>query len=332
MTLPHLQELANWAALATGMVLSFLYSGSETGAYVVNKMRLDLRAEAGQRSARRLASVLREPGVVLNVVLIGNNLANYIASAGIVLLLTQYGWNHPQWWAVAILTPILVVFCEMLPKNLFQRHGETLAYAVSGFLLLSRRVYGWVGLVPLTRGLTALMLKLAGRKLKPTEDPLGSRARLASILAEGQASGVLTHAQSIMADRVINLGRLRMRDVMVPLERAALAEEGVTPDQFRQLLRERGHARYGVYAGRRDNVIGVLSVYDVLLDLDQAAPATRMTTPLMLKDSYGVIEALVQLQKRHESIGFVVDDPGRCVGLVTVKDLVEEIVGELQDW
>ena len=142
---------AGWAMLLAGMVLSFLYSGLETGCYVVNKIRLDLRADSGNRPARRLLSIHHSPGRALVVLLVGNNLANYLASAGMVLILTCSGWTHPDWYSVAILTPVIFIFCELLPKNLFHRYSEMLVYTFSGFLeirSMSLRISPGKGITP----------------------------------------------------------------------------------------------------------------------------------------------------------------------------------------
>ena len=100
--------LTAWAPLLAGMGLSFLYSGLETGTYTVNKIRLELRAESPGGRARRLHGLLRDPGKPLLVVLIGNNLANYLASAGMVALVRS------EWTAVLLLTPMVLIFCELL--------------------------------------------------------------------------------------------------------------------------------------------------------------------------------------------------------------------------
>ena len=326
-------ELAGWACLLAGMALSFLYSGVETGTYVVNKIRLDLRAEAGDRRARRLRTMLRKPGPPLVVVLIGNNLANYLASAGMVIILTTRGIARSDWYAVAILTPLVFVFCELLPKNLFHRHGETLAYVFSGFLDLSRRLFTAVGLMIMVRGLMWVVFSLGGRRLRHADGPLADGERhIDGILAEGRASGALTPAQQAIAERVVNIGRVRLRDVMVPLERAALVPESVTVEELRELLASSDHPRFGVYSGGRENVVGLLNAYDVLLDQTGAPPSSHVTPLAKLPADLGVTEALVTLQRRRTVVGFVFSPEGRCLGLVSVKDLVEEIVGELEEW
>jgi len=328
------QEPAAWATLLGGLVLSFLYSGLETGTYAVNKVRLDLRAESGDRRAVALRSLLRHPSRSLIVLLIGNNLANDLASGGMVLMLTLHGlgqWSA-QWYAVAVLTPVVFIFCELLPKNLFYRHAETLTYLFSGFLGFCRRVFTLVGLVHLTRALLWVTLKLARRGEGEVSDPLGAGRRVSAILDEGRASGALTDSQSLIAERVVRIGHVRLRDVMVPLKAAVLVPETITREGVRELLGAHKHPRLGVYRGGRDNIVGLLNAYDVLLDESGRPPAAHVRPVVSLPEGMGVTEALVELQRRREVIAFVCSERGAFVGLVTMKDLVEEIVGELHEW
>ncbi|MDY7009131.1 MAG: CNNM domain-containing protein [Planctomycetota bacterium] len=343
----YIVQAAGWAMLLTGMVLSFLYSGMETGCYAVNKIRLDLRSASGNRSARRLLDIHRHLGRAIVVLLVGNNFANYLASAGMVVILTHRGWLHAEWYSVAILTPVIFIFCELLPKNLFHRHAETLTYAFSIFLDFSRRVFSALGLAGMIHGMMWMVMKLAGQRWgedsksqssrfgasSQEEMPFFHSRHVTGILAEGRAGGALTHTQSAIAERIVNISRVKMPDVMVPLDEAVLVEESASIEQVRELLRRHGHPRFGVYSGGRDNIVGVLNAYDVLLDNGpEASPAAHITEPLTLGEHLSVIEALVRMQQRREVMGLVVSQTGKYVGLVTVKDLVEEIVGELEEW
>lgn len=321
-----LTGLCGWAALLIGMTLSFLYSGMETGNYVVNKIRLELRAEAGQRRAVRLHALLAETDTPLIVVLVGNNLANYLASVGMFLIVQSEAYS------ALILTPLVFVFCELLPKNLFHRHGESLAYVFGGFLSLSRRLFAATGLVGLIRGIVWLVTRLVGRGPTGVSGALGGgRWQMASILAEGRASGALTHAQSLIAERVVNIRQIGLRDVMVPLEEAALVSESVTKEQLRRLLTEGCPSRLGVFRDGRDDIVGVLNVYEALLDETGAPPSSHAAPAVRLPEGLSVTEALVQLQLQRAVVGIVCSEKDRVVGLVGVRNLVEEIVGELAE-
>ena len=323
---------AAWTMLLAGMALSFLTSGLETGSYAVNKIRLELRAEAGSRAARRLRALLRDPGRFLTVVLVSNNLANYLVSAGMVLLLTLHGVHRPNLWATVLATTIVFVFCEVFPKNFFYRHADTMTYPLAGFLAFCRWAFTIVGLVPLVQGLNGLVVKLAGARLGASDTPLSSAGRISTILSEGRASGAMTHAQSVIAERVVNIGRIGIHEIMVPLEKAVLLDEGGTVEEVRELLSRHNHARLGVCAGARESIVGILNVFDALLDETGLPPAAHMTAPLRLVETIGITGALVEMRRRREMMAVVTSATGQVIGLVTIKDLVEEIVGELREW
>jgi CBS domain containing-hemolysin-like protein len=331
MTLAFADDITGLLMLLVGLTLSFLCSGMETGIYLVNKIRLDLQAEAGRPAARRLRHDLEERRQPLGALLSGNCAANYLATAGMVLLLTDRGWSSPEWCATLILTPLLLIFCELLPKNLFYRHAESMAYALSWFLRGLLWACTAVGLVAVIRGLIWVIVKLARRRLSPKEAPLIGGERIGDLLAEGRASGVLSHAQTIIADRIVKIGQVRLRDVMVPLAKATLVPHTATVEQVRQHLQAHNHARLGVFHDQRPNVIGVVSVYDVLLDAGLAPLTAHMASPFMLPDTMEVFEALLHMQQARQTMCFATAN-GRCVGLATMKDLVEEIVGELEEW
>jgi CBS domain containing-hemolysin-like protein len=220
----------------------------------------------------------------------------------------------------------------MLPKTLFRRHGETLAYQFGPFLLWSRRAFSVVGLVGAIRGMVALILRAASRRSGTGLGGTGQGGPVFAILAEGRASGALSENQRKMAERVVHIGRVHLRDVLVPLDEAAIVPETVTLEELRRLLAETNHPRFGVYRDRPENVVGVINVYDVLLD-EQARPAREhVLPPVKLQEDLGVNEALVRLQRSHNVLGFVFSRDGRCVGLVSIKDLVSRIVGEVDEW
>ena len=316
--------LIGWAALLAGMTLSFLYSGLETGTYTVNKIRLELRADSGSRVARRLHGLLRDPGKPLLVVLIGNNLANYLASAGMVALVAG------EWTAVVVLTPLVLIFCELLPKNLFLRHGETLTYALSWFLKLSAWLFTITGVVAMSRLLVWAVLRIAGRGAEDRNAPLSPGGRIGAILSEGRASGAITDTQTTIARRVVNVSRAKVADVMVPLSKAVLVDRDAGTEAVRALLAAHGHPRLGVYEGDRRNIVGVLNAYDVLLDETGAPPATHVADALSIRAEAGIIASLVAMRTGRRGIAIVTGADGRPAGLVTAKDLVEEIVGELE--
>ncbi len=319
------------AILLISEAFDAIYCGMETGAYVLNKIRLDLRAEKASRPARLLQRMLSRPNNFLTVLLIGTNLSRYLATFSIasMFVLSGYG-EYAEWYTLAVATPLLFVLGDAVPKNVFRRLAETLMYRLAWFLKFSNLLFKFTGISLLVRGISAALLSLAGAgRRKP---PLQGHP-LSWVLAEGRASGVLTHFQSVMADRVMNIADVTLADVMVPMRKAATAPQDVGRAELVELIRHHNYSRMPML-DEADRVVGVLDIYDVLADGedDSSRPAEKMTPPLYLPAGTPVTDALYQMQREHSAMAVVEGEDSGHIGIVTIKDLVEEIVGELEEW
>jgi len=317
---------ATWSAvLVTATGLCGLYCGLETGTYVLNKIRLDLRAEAGDRRARLLRRMLARPNRLLAVLLIGTNLSSYAVTFAVTTMFVLAGHGEgAEWYALAVATPLLFVLGDSVPKGVFRRLAETLTYRLSWLLAVSDVLFNVTGLAPLVRGVSWLVM-LPMRRRRSVADE-----RLSMIFAEGHASGVLTHMQSVMVDRVMHIADVTLADVMVPLAEVVSIRPDTTRPELLEIVRQSNHSRLPVL-GESGQVVGILDIYDVLTDQAVARPAERMGTPLALPAETTVTEALYRMQREHRMMAVVQAD-ARPAGLVTIKDLVEEIVGELEEW
>lgn len=321
-------EGAIWLAIAAaGTAMCALFCGLETGMYVVNKIRLDLRAEAGNRRAQMLRRMLRDPQTLLAILLIGTNVSSYAVAFAVTRMFDLAGrGDSADWFALVVVTPLLFVIGDSVPKNVFRRLAETLTYRMSWLLPVAKVAFTVTGILPFVRGVSWL----AARPFRGRKDT--SEERLASIFAEGRASGVLTHMQSVMADRVMNIADVTLAQVMVPIAKAACITPLTTRDELLRIVQQNNYSRLPV----RDEagaVVGILDIYDVLAEPapNAALPAEKMTEPFGLPQDMTVTEALYLMQRSHKMMA-VVTAPATPVGLVTIKDLVEEIVGELAEW
>jgi CBS domain containing-hemolysin-like protein len=320
-----------WAVLIVAVAMSAFFAAMETGIYVVNKIRLDLQAEGGHAGARRLRNLLRNPGNLLVALLVGVNLANYAAAFAVTTLLALSGVHEAEWWALALVTPLMFILGESVPKNISQRLGERLMYPLAGVLRGTVVALSAVGLALVTRGFAYLTLKLTGSK--PKRSPLGHEG-ITAIVAEGQASGVLTHFQSIMADRIMHIQEVRLRNVMIPMSRVIGAPRDISRKDLIELLRHHEFSRLPML-DERGQVVGVLDIYDVFNSPDDPAgggPAGKMTEPLFLEGQMTVTQALYQMQQSRKMMAVVLGSGAKHVGIATIKDIVEEIVGELEAW
>ena len=328
-TPPLIPWLVWIAVLAAAGILAFIFAALEIGLYMMNKIRLDLRAESGDAAAKQLRKILSNQGNFLAVLLISVNFATYAATFAIsgMFILAGCG-ERSEWYTLLVATPLLFVFCESIPKNLAQRSADRMTYRLAGVLHSTSLALNACGLAPLVRGYAWLMMRLLGKKSGPS--PIGQQ-RLLAIVAEGQAAGVLTHTQTIMADRVMNIANVKLRDVMIPMQKVAWAPLELSHDQMLDLMRSHNYSRFP----QRDaagQVVAILNIYDALAAVDHAPPTGKTLEPLILPQTLTVTDALYRMQRTHSPMAVVADEAGKHVGIVTVKDLVEEIVGELGAW
>jgi putative hemolysin len=316
-------------AALCGVVMCAIYCGMETGIYVLNKVRLDLHAEEGHPAAKRIKTMLVSPNNTLAILLIGTNIAAYLTTFAIsAMFLLAGAGDQSEWYTIATATPLLFVLGESVPKNVFQRAGESLVYRLAWVLRFSSVIFNVIGLAPMVRGFAWICLKLLPGK---SDQQDSGRQYLLTVVADSAASGVLTHSQTVMADRVMHIGQITLDQVMTPLARVEAMGPETTRDELLPSLADHDFSRLPVL-NSLGVIEGVINVYDVLLDESVALPAGVMTKPPDLPGTTTITDALYQMRQANAMMAVVTDDSGRHAGIVTIKDLVEEIVGELAVW
>lgn len=316
-------------------LLSACYSGIETGIYCLNPVRLRVLCSRREPAALALHDLLRDRTHLLVVLLLGNNIVNYGATASLTLLLIFSGWSEQAAGAVTtlVLTPVLFVFGEMVPKTLFQRFADTLTYRWSTLILWSHRAMTWSGLASGVRLLTIAVLTLL--RLRRADQPLlPPREQLRHLLIETALQGTLTRHQSELAANVLRVSHTTVAQIMVPIERVWSIPRSADFGQVRQLALTCPFSRLVVHAeGDRRDVLGALSILDALLLGEKQFRVDRCLLPLpSISPSQPVLQALQTLQASRHPMAAVVDRSGRALGIITLKDVVEEIVGELRAW
>lgn len=323
-----------YVAAAAGLAVSFVASAVETGSYRLNRIRLRLRADGGDHRAATLLRLLGDlPGLIISILIV-NNLGNYLLTAAVTALVAQWvagaGDVTVQLTATAVATPILFVFCEVLPKNVFTfAPGERMCRLARPIRTVYWGLYA-VGLVPALKGISGLVLRVARRR--GAVSPFSPRQRLRAIIREGLAEGVITGYQDQLAEKVLTLRDKTVGDVMIPLRQVAAVPVDATQRRFARELGRHSYSRLPVYENHRANVVGIVHINDVLFRdaFDVAAAMRRDVVRLTAAATVGT--SLVRMRRARAAMAVVVDDKGRAVGIVTVKDLVEEIVGDLAAW
>ena len=325
------------AALA-GMAMSFLANAVETGAYRLNRIRLKIRADAGDRAAATLLGLLRDLRGLIVTILISNNVAHFIVTAAVTTLVAEAAVRQShlvvELLSTAIVAPLLFVFCETLPKNVFAFNPEDRMCRLAGPVRVVYRLLSYTGLVPALKGLSTLVLRIARKREGAGANPFTPRQRLRALLRESAADGVISGYQRELVEKVLALRVVPIRKVMIPLGHVVALPLGIAREPFIAGMREHSYTRLPVYDGARENIVGIVRIDDVLgaeggaFDLSAVMGRDFPSIPA----DQSVSQAMFRMRKGRAAMAVVRDARDRAIGIITIKDLVEEIVGELGAW
>ena len=329
-------------AVLVCLVLSAFYSGSETALVSVNKIRINQLVESEDAKAKIIHHLVESPDRMLALTLAGTNLAN--------VLISQFGdrltarvlpdAEHLQEpIAIIWVTTLLLIFGEILPKTIFRVKADSLALRYAYPLRISESVLA--PLMYLVQTLTKLIVKIVDRG-KNTPSPDAQREELRLLATMGERSGNLLTDQRRMIHSLLNLQDRTVAQVMVPLVDIVAIEKNTNREDFLQVATDAGFSRIPVYEEQIYNIIGIVNLLDVIYDdveseTDPAPSEPTTIEPFIRTDLHFVPESkninalLKEIQNTRHTMVFAVDEYGGTVGLVTVEDLVEEIVGEFAD-
>ena len=318
--------------LAVLLLFSVYFSATETSITAAGKGKLLALSDEYPHRKKGFQWLVDNTAQAINVTLIGNNLVNIGASAvATSVSITLFGAVGPA-LAVAVMTVLIVVFCEILPKNVAIAKKENVLLFSLPFMMFLSFI-----MTPLTAFLTVI-LKLVGRITGlnlVSFSSLISREEIDHIVAEGSAAGALEEDERKMIHGVIAFEETRVSEVMAPrIDVYAIDEEG-TAEEAVKIFVESGHSRIPVFKEDLDDVIGVLYAKDLLAPLaagNREIPILKvMRKPLVVPETMKTDEALDMMKRSKKHIAIVVDEYGGMAGLVTLEDLIEEIVGDIQD-
>jgi len=319
--------------LILSLILTAFYAGSETAVVSANKARIEILAEGGDKRAIIIKRLLDAPDKMLGMVLVGTNLMT--TSAGTAgLKLTRYVFPGQEGLQklvnTVLMTLLILVFCEILPKTTFRAKADTLALRCASALRISDILL--YPIVILVTKITNLAVNIAGGE--DSEESLRvMREELKLLSTMGEEEGAIEEEQVRMIHSVLDLESRTIEKVMVPLIDIVAVPKDTKIDDFYNKVAETGFSRIPVYEGQVYNIIGLVNILDVLYsedDVSNISPFIRRDVSYE-PESKRVETLLRELQRNRNSMAFVVDEYGGVIGLVTIEDLVEEIVGEIRD-
>ena len=312
------------------LVLSALFSSSETALTTVNRIRIRTLAGQGDKRAMTLLAVLQNPEKMLSVILIGNNVVNlYASSLATTVTLSLFG-SKLVGVATGILTLAVLVFGEVAPKTMASRNAEQIALRAAG--PVKCLMWLFTPLVFVVNNLARLVMKLFGAD-RPGKRELMTAEELRTIVQVGHEEGVIENSERKMIDNVFDFGDRSARDIMIPRIDMTCIDVEAGYDELMEVVREEKYTRIPVYKESADTIVGILNIKDLLFRA-QDKPfriAELMRKPLFTYEQKKTSELMVEMRKNYTNLAIVLDEYGVTAGMVTMEDIVEEIVGEIRD-
>ena len=317
-----------WVALVVLVALSAFFSASETAFSSLNQIRLKSRAEDGDSSAARVLNMAEQYDKLLSTILIGNNIVNIAAaSIGTILFTRMLGAERGATVSTIVLTIIVLIFGEVTPKSLAKEMPEKVATAVSPFLVLLMAL-----MTPLT-WLFTQWKKLLGHFVHSGEADTITEGELMTMVSEAENDGELTDRESELIRSAIEFDDVEVEEILTPRVDVVAVEDDIPLEELAQTFAESGYSRLPVYHGTIDNIIGVVHEKDFYIArLKKATKIDDLVVPtLYTTGSTQISQLLRTLREQHHHLAVVVDEYGGTEGIITLEDILEELVGEIWD-
>lgn len=319
-----------FAALALLLICSAFFSSSETALMSISRFRLLHLARDGHRGAKLAQQLLHQPERLIGLILLGNNFVNILAaSIASVIATSLVPGEAGLLLGTIVLTALVLIFSEVAPKTYAALHPERIALPASFVLYpLLRVFYPGVRVINVVAG---WVLRLFGHRRGARSDSALSQDELRSVLRE--EGGLIPDGHRRMLLNILALEEAVINDIMVPRTEINGIDLEDSADELRAALKDFPYSRAVVYRGKIDNVVGILNLRN-LLDLSQLKSIDaeliekRMRAPYFIPEGTSLTQQLVAFQRQQRRSGLVIDEYGSLQGLVTVADILEEIVGE----
>lgn len=326
-----------WLLAAAFLLSSAFCSGTETALTALGEPRARQLRDHGGRRGRMLGLWIDHPDRVLSTLLIGNTLVNVGAGALAAAiggdLAGATGWNGATTVAVttALATAVILFLGEIVPKTLAKRHPVEVSLAAVP-LVQATTVVLWPISAAISRVTNLLVRAMGGRS---AAGPAVTGAEIEYLIEMGTREGVLDEVKEELLNSVLEFADRVAKEIMVPRTRMVAIDKDVAPEELVRIVTGNPFSRMPVYEGSVDNVVGVLLVREIIQEVRRPQPTIALERylkpPFFVPEGMKISRLLKEMQKRRTHLAIVVDEFGGTSGLVTLEDVIEEIVGEIQD-
>jgi CBS domain containing-hemolysin-like protein len=311
--------------------MSAFFSGSETALTAINKLRMRSLADDDVKGAKSALKLIDDPTKMLSALLIGNNIVNLSASALTTTMAIDIWGNRWVGLATGILTLFILIFGEITPKTISSIKAEKIVLRIAGPILIITNLLTPVIFIinKLCNGVMRLF------RIDPNEKPTPmTESELRTILEVSHEEGVIESEERRMITNVVDFGDSLAKDVMVPRIDMSFASVDLSFDELVHLFSIDKYSRLPVYAESRDNVIGIVNLKDVFFyngNKEDFKITDIMRDPYFTYEYKKTSELLIEMRRKSIALAIVLDEYGATAGLLTIEDLLEEIVGEIRD-
>ncbi|TYS63484.1 DUF21 domain-containing protein [Sutcliffiella horikoshii] len=317
-------------AIAFFLFMSFFLSGSETALTAVNRMKIQIRAENGDLAAQKLLKLIERPDQFITAILIGNNIANIMLPTLVTLIAINYDWNVGV--ATAVLTVVLIICAEVVPKSIAATFANKVAFIVAP--VISILLFVLKPLIFLLSILTNFIIRLLSRGM--VQEATLSKEELKTMVDIGRTEGTFYEEES---QHIIGAIDFYTKDVRDALKTPRIEIHGlpcdVTFEDARNFVMESSYTRYPVYKDNMDNIIGVFHAKFLLnwsLNPDLEIKDFMDTSPLFVAESTSIEKVFKMMLKEKKHMAIVIDEYGGTTGIISHEDIIEAMIGqEIED-
>ncbi|MDD5135115.1 MAG: CNNM domain-containing protein [Phycisphaerae bacterium] len=318
-----------------GVMLAGFFAGVETGIYRISRFNLRIGIERKRPFYKLLGTVLSDTHGLMLSMLIGTNLSHYFVTSVVTAMFIAVAHSHhkAEFYATITMTPVFFVFSELIPKSIFVYYADYLMPRLSFFVWAGHKFFTFIGIVPLLKLLATITGKATGNA--PSSQPAIvaiQRHQISQIAADTIEEGILSDAQSRIISRLINIPHIKVSDVITPLGKVDMIDVESSRRVLLAKLTQSDYARLPVYEKTTNNILGFIDVYDILNSQSDFENLREFVKPIMMiTENLSVAAALEKMRNENQRIALIISAKaaGRNLGIVTIKDLVEEFIGEL---
>ncbi|MBN1163234.1 MAG: DUF21 domain-containing protein [Candidatus Krumholzibacteriota bacterium] len=323
-----MSEIESIIVIVVALMLTGFFSGSETALVACSKVKLRNRAKQGSWRARVLENLLDSPERFFSIVLVGTNLSVVICTATATALAVSQIGDSGALVATVVMTPLLLIFGEVIPKSAFLYHADRISILIAPFLKIIPYLL-WPLVIPST-WLARVLTNLVGG------DPrrfniLSTQEELIYLYRRGKQEGSTEERERRIIDRVIRLNKVHTEDLMVPLESVISFSVSSSVDEVIAEANKHTYSRFPLLSPEGGRVVGIISLFDLLgLDGGEKLSAV-MHSPFLAHRNEYADHLLIRMKDEPHHFAIVVDDEGTNLGIVTLEDILENIIGDISN-